>query len=129
MGVTKIAIGAILLGTIHPVSALAVNAEHATAAGPLANHDDAVINTFQVMCTLEPENFERISATAQAMSMRKSTDKTEKQTADITRHVEVFEGNSHHWSLQLASREDQRSRYQRHKLRSGIKYTGQTRIF
>lgn len=92
MGVTKIAIGAILLGTIHPVSAFAVNAEHATAAGPLANHDDAVINTFQVMCTLEPENFERISATAQAMSMRKSTDKTEKQTADITRHVEVFEG-------------------------------------
>ncbi|RUM05869.1 hypothetical protein [Rhizobium chutanense] len=103
MRVTKIAMGVILLGTIHAASAFATNAEHATAAGSLANHDDAVINTFQVMCTLEPENFEHIGAKAQAMSMRKSTDRTEKQTADITRHLQVFEGTltTGHFSLLL----------------------------
>ncbi|OWV88753.1 hypothetical protein ATY75_19210 [Rhizobium sp. N122] len=93
MRVTKIGIGVILLGTIHSVSAFAATAEHATATGPLKNHDDAVINAFEVMCTLEPENFEHISARAQAMVMRKSVDKTEKQSPDITRHLEVFEGN------------------------------------
>ncbi|NEK18977.1 hypothetical protein [Rhizobium leguminosarum] len=92
MRVAKIGMGIILLVTIHSVSAFAANAEHAMAAGPLANHDDAVINAFEVICTLEPENFEHISATAQAMFMRKSIDKTEKQSADITRHLEVFEG-------------------------------------
>ncbi|WP_434713592.1 hypothetical protein NMA58_25030 (plasmid) [Rhizobium sp. YTUHZ045] len=92
MRVANIGMGVILLVTIHCASALAANADYATATGPLANHDDSVINAFQIMCTLEPENFEHISATAQAMFMRKSIDKTEKQSGDITRHLQVFEG-------------------------------------
>ncbi|MBB4252719.1 hypothetical protein [Rhizobium sp. BK008] len=92
MRVAKIGMGVILLVTIHSVSAFAANTDHATAAGSLANHDDAAINAFQVMCTLEPESFDHISATAQAMLMRKSIDKTETQPGDITRHLEVFGG-------------------------------------
>jgi hypothetical protein len=68
-------------------------AAEASKPQPVTTYEDGVINAFQIMCMIEPLDFDQLSAKAKAMRMKMTTDKSDLQPGEGTKRLEIFEGN------------------------------------
>ncbi len=94
---------AVLLGLLLGHPAMAEDSTKPELPAPIKTYEDSVINAFEVMCTVEPVNFDRISARALAMRMQAGADKADEEVPGVKRHVRSFEGSTAKgpWTLMI----------------------------